>query len=497
MSDATGRLSRSVDDEARRIVFGATADASIDADLAIMTEIDRAHLVMLAERGFVEGASAACVIDAISRLRADDFAPLRGRSAPRGLYLLYESYLIEQLGMSAAGALHSGRSRNDLGAALFRIRARRGYAHLIDALATLLHVVLERSERYATMTMPLYTHFQPALPSTYGHYLVAIGAALARDLDALVAAGAELDASPLGAGAGGGTSLPIDCARTMELLGFTRVIPSSIDAVAARDLALRLLAAASILGVTLGRCATDLLLWTSAEYGLLTLSDHLVGSSSMMPQKRNPFLLEHVQSRNLAALSGFMQAASSMHAAPYTNSIAVGTEGTSPLGHGLQSVTDSCDLLRLVLADARPDEARMLERAESGYTCATELANRLTVAGVPFRQAHHVVGDLVSRAIADGGATLAETAARHGLPKPGIDVTAIDAAAVAQATRHGGGPNRETVAAARSAIGAQVQSALAIAAQRRSGWAQAAERLDRAVAELHQRHGGATARTGS
>src|SRR6185369_13149244 len=162
---------------------------------------------------------------------------------------------------------------------------------------------------YADVTMPVYTHYQAAVPITYGHYLTGVGFALSRDIAGLMSVIADLNACPLGAGAVSGTSLPIDPARTAGLLGFDQPVPHSIDAVASRDVILRLLSAAAILGVSLSRVASDLLLWTSVEFGFLTVPDTLAGSSSMMPQKRNVYMLEHVEGRSAAALGAFVHAA--------------------------------------------------------------------------------------------------------------------------------------------------------------------------------------------
>jgi argininosuccinate lyase len=165
-------------------------------------------------------------------------APLRGREAPRELYLFYEHHLAETLGEQAGGAVHLARSRNDTNATVLRPRLRSVRRRLVREVLRLLAVLVRRAERHAGLVMPIYTHHQVALPVTCGHYLARV--ALKRDLRGLEAAASDLDRSPLGAGAAGGTTLPIDPARTARLLGFSEPVLHSVDAVASRDLVLRL-----------------------------------------------------------------------------------------------------------------------------------------------------------------------------------------------------------------------------------------------------------------
>jgi argininosuccinate lyase len=435
----TGRIARPLTATARRIAFGAVADAAIDAELMVATEVDRAHLVVLAEERLVPATAARRLLDEIEALRARNFAPLRGRAAARGLYLHYEDHLIATLGADTGGLVQLGRSRNDAGATALRLRLRAPYRRLLGEALRLEAVLLRRARRFAAVVMPAYTHYQPAVPVTYGHYLAGVACAVGRDADALLAAGADLDRCPLGAGAVGGTSVPLAPRRAAELLGFVAPIENSVDAVASRDGMLRLLAAAAILGLTLSRLAADLLLWSTEEFGLIQLPDELVGSSSMMPQKRNPFLLEHVKGRGAAALGAFTAAATAMHASPFSNSVAVGTEAARHVAPGLEQTAEAVTLARLVVAGARPVADRMLARAESGLTTATELATRLALdGGLDFRSAHRQVGSLVTRSVATG-VPFADVVAGWG-ERTGHVLPPLDAATVARAARHGGGP---------------------------------------------------------
>ncbi|GGY66643.1 argininosuccinate lyase [Streptomyces xanthochromogenes] len=485
----TGRLRTALDARAHRIVYDQYrpgADDPIGQELRLISEVDRAHLVMLAERGIVDTARAGALLGTIDTLRADDFAAVRDRPMPRGLYLAYEGWLVDRLGQETGGVLHTGRSRNDLNATTVRLRVRGPYGQLVSEVLELAEVLLDRAERYRDVTMPAYTHGQPAVPISYGHYLCGVAGAVLRSAEALLDAGREIDVNPLGAGAVGGTSVPVDPGRTGELLGFTGVAPNSVDAVASRDFALRMLSAAAVLGVLMARIARDLTWWTTEEFGLLRMADDLVGSSSMMPQKRNPFLLEHVQGRSSAALAGFTGAATAMSTAGYTNAIAVGTEAVRHLWPGLAGTEEAATLLRLVVAGAEPDRARMTARARDGFTSATYLAERLVVDGMPFRTAHHLVGETVLAAL-DGGLPLSEAArAQPAVAEAAAGYPAdwLDPETVAAACAHGGGPGGAAPDAALTRARTELAAARREFGDRRARWADAADRLTDEVAKV-------------
>ncbi|MFJ9121230.1 argininosuccinate lyase [Streptomyces sp. NPDC102394] len=478
----TGRLRTALDARAHRIVYDQYrpgADDPIGQELRLISEVDRAHLVMLAERGTVDAARAGALLDTIEALRADDFAPVRERPMPRGLYLAYEGWLVDRLGQETGGVLHTGRSRNDLNATTVRLRVRTPYARLLAETLELAEVLLEKAERYRDVTMPAYTHGQPAVPISYGHYLCGVAGAVLRSAGDLLDAGGEIDINPLGAGAVGGTSVPVDPARTAELLGFTGASANSVDAVASRDFVLRMLSAAAVLGVLMARIARDLTWWTTEEFGLLRMADDLVGSSSMMPQKRNPFLLEHIQGRSSAALAGFTGAATAMSTAGYTNAIAVGTEAVRHLWPGLAGTEEAATLLRLVVAGAEPDRARMTARARDGFTAATYLAERLVVDGMPFRTAHHLVGETVLGAL-DGGLPLSDAArAQPAVAGAAAAYPAnwLEPETVAAACAHGGGPGGTAPEAALTQARAQLAAVTSEFDARRARWTAAADRL--------------------
>lgn len=427
----TGRLEQTVGRRIQHIVY----DPPSSDELRYLTTIDRAHIVMLVRRRLLDAADAAALLRHIARLRTADFAPLLGMPTPRGLYLAYEDHLIAALGPEVGGRLHTGRSRNDLKATITALRLRDRLAELDVAVARLRAVLLARARAHHDVLMPLYTHHQAALPATYGYYLVGVVLALGREATALRQAAETLDRCPLGAGAAAGSELPIDPGLTAALLGFTRPARHALDTVASRDGALRALAAAAGVALTVSRLATDLQLWSTAEFGFVVFPDRLVGGSSAMPQKRNAFLLEHLRAKAGTAVGAWTAAASMTRATPFTNAIEVGTEAVAEVYRGLDAVLDGVMLAQLLVAGARPVPDRMAARAGDGFVAATALANRLVQAGVSFRTAHREIGVAVRRAVARGATGLAD----EDLP-PGLRGTELALPALTARQRYGGGP---------------------------------------------------------
>ncbi len=438
MSEGTGRLSGQLGPWTQRVVYGELSQAQIEAELPLMIRVDQAHLVMLTQQHLISGDAASELLRCMDELAAARFLPLVGRPAPRGLYLMYEGYLIDRLGAEIGGVLHSGRSRNDLNAAIASLRLRDWLLDFAEQAARLEAVLLSRARAYQSVVMPIYTHFQAAMPISYGYYLLGVALAVGREIDALLAGASGLQICPLGASAVAGTDLPIDAARTARLLGFSAPTPHALDAVASRDVPLRLLGAATGIAVVLSRLATDLQLWSTAEFGFIGFPDRLVGGSSAMPQKRNAFLLEHLKAKPGQALGAWAGAAAMMAATPFSNSIEVGTHAMASVWQGLRAAEQAVLLSQVLVSGARPVPARMSERAESGFTAATSVANRLVRRGVPFRTAHHMVGEAVRRAIAAGSTRLAEFG-----PPGWLDGTRqddLDLPELIRAHVYGGGP---------------------------------------------------------
>ncbi|MGW0389360.1 argininosuccinate lyase [Streptomyces sp. NPDC003042] len=435
----TGRLTQLLGARTRRVVYGEPGPEAVRRELEATSTVDLAHVVMLGESGLLPGPAAAALLERVRRLRESGFAELTGREAPRGLYLMYEGYLVEELGSDIGGKVHTARSRNDIKATVTAMRLRGELTDLLGEILRLQAVLLSRARRHQGAVMPVYTHFQPAMPISYGYYLAGIATALDRDITALRHTVDDLDRCPLGAGAVAGTDLPIRPERTAALLGF-RGGPTlhATDAVASRDTMLRGLAVIASAAVTLSRLATDLQLWSTQEFGFVEFPERLVGGSSAMPQKRNAFLLEHVKAKAAWAVGAWTASASASKSTPFTNSIEVGTEAVAVAWPALVAVRESVLLAQVLVSGARPVTDRMEQRAREGFVTATVIANRLVGEGVPFRTAHHVVGAAVRDAIASGEGELTKIETPDGVADLGGALPTL-ADVVADLDR-GGGP---------------------------------------------------------
>ena len=373
-------------------------NASIDFDRKLAQQDiagSKAHVAMLASQGIVEPADAEAITrgldDVKGEIEAGAFAFSR---ALEDIHMNVESRLAAQIG-APAGRLHTARSRNDQVATDFKLWVRDTIDSLEIQVAGLQQALAERALASADMVMPGFTHLQSAQPVTFGHHLLAYVEMFARDRGRFSDARARLNECPLGAAALAGTSFPIDRFATAKALGFDRPTANSLDSVADRDFALETLSAASICAVHLSRFAEELVLWTTAQFGFVRLSDAFSTGSSIMPQKRNPDAAELVRGKSGRVFGHLMGLLTVMKGLPLAYS--------KDMQEDKEGVFDALQTLSLCLAaatgmvrDLEPDAKRMRAAAGSGYSTATDLADWLVRAlKMPFREAHHVTGRIV------------------------------------------------------------------------------------------------------
>ncbi|NRA02771.1 MAG: argininosuccinate lyase [Myxococcales bacterium] len=356
-----------------------------------------AHAQMLAQQGLLtseEGERLVAGLEQIGR----EFAAgeLELDPALEDIHTNVERRLGEIVG-PLAGKLHTGRSRNDQVATDLLLWIRAAILELREGLLGLRETLVERAGREIDVILPGYTHLQRAQPMRLAHHWLAHYEALSRDDGRLADARSRVRHSPLGAGALAGTTLPLDRDQTARALGFEGPSPNSLDAVAARDAPLELLAALSILMVNLSRLSEELVLWNSSEFGFVELDDAFATGSSLMPQKKNPDGPELVRGKSgrvIGSLTGLLVTLKGLPLS-YNRDM---QEDKEPLFDAVDTAAGSLELLASTLASLRVRDDAMARAAADPMLLATDLAERMVQARVPFREAHEIVGRIVAHA---------------------------------------------------------------------------------------------------
>ncbi|HQU68488.1 MAG TPA: argininosuccinate lyase [Albidovulum sp.] len=358
----------------------------------------RAHAAMLAAQGIISDKDAEAIreglLTVLSEIEGGNFT---FSSALEDIHMNVEARLKEVIG-APAGRLHTARSRNDQVATDFRLWVRDQCDAAVEGLTALQKALLAQAEAGADWVMPGFTHLQTAQPVTWGHHMMAYVEMLARDKGRFADARKRMNESPLGAAALAGTGFPIDRAMTAKALGFDRPMANSLDAVSDRDFALEFLSAAAICAVHLSRFAEELVIWSSAQFRFVTLSDRFSTGSSIMPQKKNPDAAELIRAKIGRILGSAVALFTVMKGLPLAYS--------KDMQEDKEQVFDAADTLMLALAamtgmvgDMTANRANLEKAASSGFSTATDLADWLVrEAGLPFRDAHHVTGALVAMA---------------------------------------------------------------------------------------------------
>ena len=361
-------------------------------------EGSRAHAAMLGATGIVDTKDVEAIreglLTVLSEINAGQFA---FSTALEDIHMNVEARLKEIIG-APAGRLHTGRSRNDQVATDFKLWVRDQLDAAETGIQALIRALLDQAEAGADWVMPGFTHLQTAQPVTWGHHMMAYVEMLGRDLSRVRDARARMNTSPLGAAALAGTSFPIDREMTAAALGFDGPSANSLDAVSDRDFALEFLGVASICALHLSRFAEELVIWSSAQFRFVTLSDRFSTGSSIMPQKKNPDAAELIRAkvgRIFGANTALMMV---MKGLPLAYS--------KDMQEDKEQVFDAADNLMLALAamtgmvaDMTANRESLAAAAGAGFSTATDLADWLVrVLGLPFRDAHHITGSLVAMA---------------------------------------------------------------------------------------------------
>lgn len=376
-------------------------NASIDFDKRLVRqdiEGSRAHAAMLAKQGIISDDDALVIREGLLTVLDEiENGELELSKSLEDIHMNVEARLKELVG-EPAGRLHTGRSRNDQVATDFKLWTRDQFDAAISGLDALIEALLTQAEAGADMVMPGFTHLQVAQPVTWGHHMMAYVEMFARDKSRMQDARSRMNESPLGAAALAGTSFPIDRHMTAETLGFDRPSANSLDAVSDRDFALEFLSSAAICATHLSRFAEELVIWSSAQFGFVTISDRFSTGSSIMPQKKNPDAAELIRAKVGRITGAMVGLLTVMKGLPLTYS--------KDMQEDKEQVFDAADSLMLALAamagmvaDMKPNQDNLHQAASMGFSTATDLADWLVrELNMPFRDAHHVTGALVKMA---------------------------------------------------------------------------------------------------
>lgn len=432
-------------DDARRLLFGP------------MLAANAAHLIMLAETGIVTRDDAGRALAALREIEAAGPGAFSYAPAVEDLFFAVEGRLIELAGADAGGNLQIARSRNDLDAVMCRLMLRERILGAIERVNALRARVLALAGEHVETLMPGTTHTQPAQPTTLAHYLGGVLGPLARDAERLRQLYARVNRCPLGAAAFTTTGFPIDRELTARLLGCAGIVENGYDAVGASDHMLEATGALVTMASSLSRFVHDLLIWARPEVGIVRIGDEFVQISSIMPQKRNPVVLEHVRARIGYVYGDAATVATMVHSSAYGDTVDVEDEIYLPLARCFDATASVLDLLTALLTTLGVDRDLLTARAGRGFTTTTELADTLVRAyGLPFRTAHAIAAAVVKTAIAGGidadGITvnMIEEAAQSALGRAlGMDEATLHAALdpwhFVRARAAPGGPAPETM----------------------------------------------------
>ncbi len=410
-------------------------NASISFDKRLYAkdiEGSKAHCAMLAKTTIISQQDASKIVEGLDTILLEiENGDFKFSRQLEDIHMNIEARLAELIG-PVAGRLHTARSRNDQVATDFKLYVRDMIDHFVTQLDGLQAALVEKADDFASLVMPGFTHLQTAQPVTLGHHLLAYVEMFERDRGRLLDGRKRLNENPLGAAALAGTPFPIDRDMTSKLLGFERPMGNSLDAVSDRDFVLETLSSLSISAVHLSRLSEELVIWATAQFGFITLSDGFSTGSSIMPQKRNPDAAELVRAK-IGRIAGALQGLTMvMKGLPLAYS--------KDMQEDKEMAFDAFDNYSLMvaamtgmIADLQPNEERMTAAAAHGYSTATDLADWLVrELNMPFRDAHHVTGEIVALAEKQGIRLDELTLEDMQTVEPGIKKSVLEVLSVQQ-----------------------------------------------------------------
>lgn len=456
----SGRFEQGVD------AFTQEFGASLETDKALYAQDiagSSAHAAMLAAQGIISQEDDAAIQAGLAEIKAEmDAGTFEFDVNDEDIHMAVEAALTKKIGIAGA-RLHTGRSRNDQVATDLRLHAKVMLEELLAGNCSLRAALLKRAQDDFGVVMPGYTHLQHAQPVLFSHHMLAYFWMLTRDFSRLQHAFEAADANPLGSAALAGTTYPLDRAMTTEALGFHHAIPNSLDAVSDRDYLLDLEYACSVSMMHLSRLCEELILWSSSEFGFITLSDAFSTGSSIMPQKKNPDFAELTRGKMGRVVGDLVSLLVTMKSLPlaYNKDLQECKEGAMDAAKTLH---DCMACMEGMIATMELHAPVMRAAASQGFTAATDVADYLAKKGMPFRQAHEVVGALVLHCEKCGKGledlTMDELKQASALFEEDI-AGELDAEAIARARTTYGGTGHDAVAVQMKEAGAALAASKA------------------------------------
>jgi argininosuccinate lyase len=459
-------------------------------------QIHFAHTLMLTRQGIVRPEDARAILGVLRDINAAGPSGLGRDPGLEDMYSHIERALIRRVGPDVGGRMHTGRSRNDLGVTTDRLVLRAQVLDLFERLLAFQRTLLELAEAHVETVMPGLTHSQHAQIITLGYYFAAFGDLIWRDLERLEAAYGRVNRNPLGAAALTTTGFPLDRQLTTGHLGFDGLVENGYDAIVARDDATETAAAVALLMTHISRLSEDLWMWSTLEFGYIELADRYCSVSSIMPQKKNPGVLEKVKGLSAHAIGDAMAAFASVKNVSFSECGDAQEGGNEPLADAIDATLATLEIYVGVLTTMSVRKERLRHLAEIGFSTMTELADVIVrEKGMSFRMAHNIVGKTVQRAVDEGLSAMQVTTAM--LDESARELFGHDLGLSEAALRRAldpwenvvvrkvtGGPAPDEMARMLGNARARLDAADARQRGRRASIAGARERLEREVGEL-------------
>ena len=394
----SGRFSEPVD----AFVLRYTASVDFDKRMALV-DIDGsvAHATMLEKVGVISAKDLEDIKRGMAQIREEiQSGKFEWQLELEDVHLNIEARLTALIG-DAGKRLHTGRSRNDQVATDIRLYLRGEVDEIINRVEHLQEVLVAQAEKNYNVIMPGFTHMQVAQPVTFGHHMLAYVEMLERDRARLLDLRHRVNSSPLGSAALAGTTYPIDREYTAKLLGFETVSQNSLDGVSDRDFAIEFCATASLIMMHISRLSEELVIWMSQRFGFIKLPDRFTTGSSIMPQKKNPDIAEKIRGKTGRMYGNLMAMLTIMKGIPLAYNTDL-SEDKEQVFDSIDTLLDSLAIMTPMIAKMRVNSPKMRASADLGYANATDLADYLAKKGIPFREAHHIVGAMVNYGIKHG-----------------------------------------------------------------------------------------------